>query len=363
MKIKGLLETLNQIAPFFLQEEFDNSGVQFADLEVDVSKILLCLDVTEEIIQEAIQKKCNVILSHHPLFFHPLTRVTKQDNPVIFQLIYHHINLISLHTNFDLAENGLNDYVGQLLVLNKIDSLKSSPEKIFKLAVYVPEQYQEPLQEALFQAGAGKIGNYSETSFSLSGEGSFKPLEGTNPFLGQTGKREFVDEIKIETVFYERNLSKIIKAIHQNHPYEEPVYDIYQLASYSLQGIGMVAMLDKGERLEIFSKKIKKQLQVPYLRIIQANQKEIQTIALCTGSGGSLIEQCLDKQVDLFITGDIDHHEALKAKEMGLNIIDIEHFYTEKYFVPAILKQLIKYQIPEELLISSQKMNSPFQLL
>jgi len=363
MKIKKLFNILNQITPFFLQEEYDNSGVQFADMDEDISNILLCLDVTEEILQEAIRENCNMILSHHPLLFQPLTRITKQDNPLAYKLFYQHINLISVHTNFDLAENGLNDYVGQLLGLNKIASLKSSPEKIYKLAVYVPEQYQDPLREALFQSGAGQIGNYNETSFSLTGKGSFKPMEGTKPFIGQTGKRESVNEIKIETIFYERNLSKIIEAIHKNHPYEEPAYDIYQLEKHSSAGIGMVAMLKKQKKLENLCQKIKEQLSAPYLRIIQANQKEIQTIALCTGSGGSLIDQCVDKQVDLFITGDIDYHEALKAKEMGLNVIDIEHFYTEKYFVPAIRKQLIQYQIPEESLIASQKMTSPFRLI
>ncbi len=363
MKIKKLLKILDQIAPFFLQEKYDNSGVQFADLNEDIIKILICLDVTEEIIQEAIREKCNVILSHHPLFFHPFYRITKQDNPLAYQLIYHHINLIAIHTNFDLAENGLNDYVGQLLDLKKVAALKSSPEKIYKLAVYVPEQYQNPLQEALFQAGAGQIGNYSETSFSLSGEGSFKPLVGTQPFIGQTGKRELVSEIKIETIFGERILSKIIEAIQQNHPYEEPVYDIYQLETHSSAGIGMTAKLDKEEKLENIGEIIKKKLLAPYVKLIQANQKDIKTVALCTGSGGSLIDKCIEKEVDLFITGDIDYHEALKAKEVGLNIIDVEHFSTEKYFVPAIRKQLIQCQIPEDSLISSQKMASPFQLL
>ncbi|MFW6148817.1 MAG: Nif3-like dinuclear metal center hexameric protein [Atribacterota bacterium] len=363
MKIKELLDTLNQIAPFFCQEEFDNSGVQFADLNEDISKILLCLDVTEEIIQEAIREQCNVILSHHPLFFNPVYRIIKQDNPVAYQLIFHHINLISMHTNFDLAENGLNDYVGHLLALNKVSAIKSSPEKIYKLAVYVPVEYKNTLQDALFRSGAGQIGNYSETSFSIAGKGSFKPMDGSTPFIGKTGKRELVKEIKIETIFYERNLNKIIETIHQIHPYEEPVYDIYQLRAKSTTGIGMVAKLKKAQTLESFCKKIKKKLGAPYLRIIQSNKKMIQTVALCTGSGGSLIKQCINKQVEVLITGDIDYHEALKAKEMGLNIIDAEHFYTEKLFVAAIRKQLSKHQIPEDILVDSQKMNSPFQIL
>ncbi len=363
MKIRELISNLNQISPFMLQENFDNSGVQFANLEEEIHKILICLDVTEEIIQEAMEKRCNVILSHHPLFFQPITQITKQDNPLIYQLIYHHINLIAFHTNFDLAENGLNDYVAKLIGLNKVGTLQPDKEKIYKLAVYVPEQYHHTLQEALFQAGAGRIGNYSETSFSFFGQGSFRPLTGATPFLGKVGERETVKEIKLETIFYERNLKNIITALHQNHPYEEPAYDIYQLVLSPREGLGLLAKIDSEETLEEFAKILKKKLKIPYLRIIRANNKNIQKIALCTGSGGSLIKQCIDQQVDLFITGDINHHKALQAKEMGLNIIDLEHFYTERYFVPAIRERLIHFHIPEESLIISQKMTSPFQLL
>jgi len=363
MKIREVIQVLDKIAPFFLQEEFDNSGVQFADLDEETNRILLCLDLTEEILEEAIEKNCNVIISHHPLIFHPLTKITKQDNPVIFKLIKNHINLIAVHTNYDISEQGLNYYVAKLLDLEKTGCLNLTSEKTYKLAIYVPEKYQKQLLEALFKAGAGNIGNYSETSFSSTGMGTFKPMNNATPFIGKPGERELVSEVKVETLFLERNLKKIIETIHQHHPYEEPAYDIYQIIANSITGIGMIARLDSVQTLETFSKKIKKALGIPYLRITKANDKLIQTVALCTGSGGSLIDQCIKKQVDVFITGDIDHHEALKAKELGLNIIDVEHFYTESFFVPSIHKQLIKYHIPEKLLIDSQKMKPAFQIL
>jgi len=363
MKIKELIRVIDKIAPFFLQEEFDNSGVQFADLNENINRILICLDVTPEIIEEAISLNCNTILSHHPLLFHPLTKITKQDNPLIFELIYHHINLIAAHTNYDMAENGLNDYVGKLLDLEKIDCLEYSSEKTFKLAVYVPDKYHEKLLNALFKAGAGNIGNYSETSFTSSGKGSFNPMDKATPFIGQKGKRELVNEVKFETVFLERNLNKIIKTIYENHPYEEPAYDIYQLKNKWKSGIGLIASLPSEQRMEIFCKNVKNKLNIPYLRMVKTDKQNIKTITLCTGSGGSLINTAIKKKADLLITGDIKHHEALNAKEMGLNIIDIEHFYTEKYFVPAIKKHLIERKVPENILIASENMNSPFQLL
>ena len=363
MKIKDLANIIDQIAPFFLQQDFDNSGVQYADLDENINRMLICLDVTRETIEEAVKKKCNTILSHHPLFFKPFSKITKQDNPVIFQLMYHRLNLIAAHTNYDLAENGLNDYVGNLLDLKKIDCLEESEEKTLKLAVYVPDKYHEKLLNALFQAGAGNIGNYSETAFNFPGKGSFKPLENAKPFIGKIGKRKTVTEIKIETVFMERDLNKVIEAIYQNHPYEEPAYDIYQLKTNLKTGIGLIAQLPSEQSLEKICKKIKNILKIPYLRMVKTEKQKIKTIALCTGSGGSLINKAIQKKADLLITGDIKHHEALNAKETGLNIIDIEHFYTEKYFVPAIKEQLIRAQIPEDLLFASKKMNSPFQLL
>ena len=362
MKIKELIHSIDKIAPFFLQQSFDNSGVQYADMEENINKTLICLDVTQEIIKEAIEQNCNTILSHHPLFFQPLTRITKQDNPLIFQLIHNHINLISAHTNYDLAENGLNDYFGNLLNLKKIDCLEESPEKTFKLAVYVPEKYHKKLLNALFLAGAGNVGNYSETSFTFPGNGSFKPMDGTSPFIGKIGKRELVNEVKVETVFRERDTGRIVDTLYKNHPYEEPAYDIYQLKAINKTGIGLIANLPSDQNLDTFCKKVKKILKIPYLRIVKAKKQKIKTIALCTGSGGSLINKAILKKADLLITGDIKHHEALNAKEMGLNIIDIEHFHTEKFFVPAIMKQLIEKQVPQELLFASEQMSSPFQL-
>ncbi len=364
MKVRDILSVIDRFSPFILQEEYDNSGVQYADLNENINKILICLDVTSEIIEEAVRQNCNTILSHHPMFFRPLTKITRQENPVIFQLLYNHINLISAHTNYDLAENGLNDYVGKLLGLKKIGCLEECKEKTFKLAVYVPEKYQENLLNELFLVGAGNIGNYSEVSFTIKGKGSFKPMEGTKPFIGKTGKRELVHEVKIETIFRERDSDKIIATIHKNHPYEEPAYDIYQLTNKSKSGIGLFAELPAEQNLETICKKIKDKLHIPYLRAIKANNQnqQIRNIALCTGGGGSLINKAIQKKADLLITGDIKHHEALTAKEMGLNIIDVEHFYTEKHFVPAIKKQLAKSGISEDLLVASEEMKSPFQL-
>ena len=363
MKVKDLLNNLDKIAPFFLQESFDNSGIQFADLDVPVIKILLSLDVTQGVLDEAIEKKANLIITHHPLLFSPLKQITKQKNPLFYQVITGQINLIAMHTNYDLAEGGLNDYVANLLGIKKISPLQDSSEKVFKFAVYVPIQHADRVSQAIFKAGAGKIGKYTETSFNISGKGTFKPMGGANPFIGEIGKREEVQEIKIETVVAERDLDSVIQAMKDTHPYEEPAYDIYELKTKSSYGIGVFGEIDKEVVISKFSLEVKNRLHALYIRLIKSNNRKIKKVALCTGAGGSLLEQVSLKGADLYLTGDINYHSALRAKELGLNVLDVEHFDTEKFFIEALYEQLIKFGISKDILVKSKKMESPFQIL
>jgi dinuclear metal center YbgI/SA1388 family protein len=363
MTIKELLDILDKIAPFSLQESYDNSGIQFADLEVPIIKILLALDLTLEILEEAIKNKVNLILTHHPLLFTPLKQITKQNNPLLFQTITNQINLLALHTNYDLAENGLNDYVANLLGITKIAPLKSSLEKIYKFAVYVPIQESDRISQAIFEAGAGKIGKYTETSFKIKGEGTFKPMEGAKPFVGKIGGREVVEEIKIETVVPERNLESVILAMKKAHPYEEPAYDIYELKIKQSFGIGILGEIAKEVDLTEFSLQVKNKLRASYIRLIKSNNRKIKKVALCCGGGSSLLEQVGKIDADLYITGDINYHSALRAKELGLNILEIEHYDTEKFFVESLYNQLIKFKIPPDILMKSKKMKSPYQIL
>ncbi|MCJ7656426.1 MAG: Nif3-like dinuclear metal center hexameric protein, partial [Candidatus Atribacteria bacterium] len=297
MKVKNLLNNLDKIAPFFLQESFDNSGIQFADLDAHVTKILLSLDVTQGILNEAIEKKANLIIAHHPLLFSPLKQITKQKNPLLYQVITAQINLMAMHTNYDLAEGGLNDYAANLLGIKKISPLQVSSEKVFKFAVYVPAQYADKVSQSIFKAGAGKIGKYTETSFYISGQGTFKPMKGTNPFIGKIGEKATVQEIKIETVVAERDLESVVQAMKDNHPYEEPAFDIYELKTKPSYGIGIIGEIGKEVEILKFSLEVKNKLQAQYIRLIKSNNRKIKRVALCTGSGGSLLEQVSRKNV------------------------------------------------------------------
>ncbi|MEA2086565.1 MAG: Nif3-like dinuclear metal center hexameric protein [Candidatus Caldatribacteriota bacterium] len=363
MKVKNLLNNLDKIAPFFLQESFDNSGIQFADLDAPVTKILLSLDVTQGVLDEAFENKVNLIISHHPLLFSPLKQITKQKNPLLFKAVTHKINILAMHTNYDLAEGGLNDYVANLLGIKKISPLQGSSEKVFKFAVYVPTQYADKVSRAIFKEGAGKIGKYTETSFNISGKGTFRPMEGTRPFIGKIGKKEEVQETKIETVVTERDLESVIQAMKNAHPYEEPAYDVYELKTKPSYGIGIFGEIDREVEISKFSLEVKNRLQARYIRLIKSNEQKIKRVALCTGGGSSLLEQVNNMNIDLYITGDITYHNALRAKELGLNVLEVEHFDTEKFFVEALYGQLIKFGIPKGMLIKSIKMESPYRLL
>ncbi len=363
MRVYEIFNILDQITPFFLQESFDNSGIQFADLDKEINKVLISLDVTQEVLEEAIKNKINLIITHHPLIFSPVKKISKQNNPILFRVITNNINLISVHTNFDIAENGLNDYLAKLLDIKKIMPIQRSLEKIYKLAVYAPIPYTPKISEAIFKAGAGKIGNYTETSFHITGKGTFRPMEGSRPFLGEIGKREEVEEIKIETVVTERFLKPVIQAMKKAHPYEEPAYDIFEILSTSPSGIGWLGELQKPLLLNQFSQYIKARLQTKYVRLIKSHSRPIKKIALCAGGGSFLLEQVSKLDLDLYITGDIKYHDALRAKEINLNILEVEHFDTEKFFVDALYDKLVEFKIPRQILIKSKKLNSPFELI
>ncbi|MBA7575617.1 hypothetical protein ES708_17448 [subsurface metagenome] len=188
-------------------------------------------------------------------------------------------------------------------------------------------------------------------------------MEGTNPFIGKIGEKEEVEETKIETVVAERDLDSVVRAMKDAHPYEEPAFDVYELKTKPSYGIGIFGEIDKEVEISKFSLEVKNRLQARYLRLIKSNERKIKRVALCTGSGGSLLEQVNNKDADLYVTGDITYHTALRAKELGLNVLDVEHFDTEKFFVEALYEQLIKFGIPKDILIKSKKMESPYEIM
>ena len=229
MKIKEIICALERFAPLPLQDGFDNSGLQIGLTDVEATGALLCLDVTESIIDEATDLGYNLIISHHPLIFKGLKSITGKDyiERCIIKAIRNNIVIYAAHTNLDNAFGGVNYKIAELIGLTNVQALLPKNDILFKLTTYVPFAQAENVRLALFNAGCGHIGNYDYCSFNQKGEGSFRALEGANPFVGEIDKIHFEDEIKIETVFPSFKKKEIIQALFSSHPYEEPAFDIY----------------------------------------------------------------------------------------------------------------------------------------
>lgn len=362
MRVDEVLRAIDTFAPFFLQVEGDNSGLQIGNLEAEVRKLVLCLDLTREVVKESVSKGVNLVITHHPVFYKPVQSITNNNCAAAIEAIENGINVISVHTNFDLSKDGLNDYVAKLLSINKLQPIKPSSEKVFKLATYVPVSHAELVRSALFEAGAGRIGNYSETSFNIEGNGTFKPLKGAKPFIGSTNRREAVREIKIETILREREVKKVLEALRKSHPYEEPAFDLFEIKIKSVEGIGLTGNISGNPPIDAFIDQVKRKLGIKFLRLVKGRAERVTKIALCTGSGKSLLDDVMSQDMDVFVTGDIDYHSALKAKESGLTIIDVDHFESEKFFSKCMKEKLVRAGIEKSLITYSTSTSNPFKV-
>jgi len=345
LKCKDVISFLEQEAPLRLQEDYDNSGLQFGDPESTVQKILVCLDFTRDALQDAIKNQVQLVISHHPVLFRPLKSVNTGTGKgaMLAECIRNNISLYSMHTNFDVADNGLNDYLAKKLELQDITGLKTHyRDELYKLVVFVPEDSVEKVQRAVFSAGAGWIGNYSDCSFSARGNGTFRPLEGSNPHIGQTGVFETVTEYRLETIVPRFRLKDVVKSMLEAHPYEEVAYDIYRGEQpgheYSL---GKVGSLKNKLNADEFVSLVKERLNVPCVRTIGKTQGiKIQKVAVFCGSFDGDVKAVKEKKADALITGDLKYHTSQELEEAGIFTVDAGHYHTEKLFVMAISDML-----------------------
>jgi len=342
MKVKDVTNYLETIAPLSLQEAYDNSGFILGDSSSEIKGVLLSLDITVEVIEEAIEQKCNLIIAHHPLIFSGIKRII-DDNMVskcIIKAIKNDINLYAIHTNIDNILSGVNGKIADVIGLTNREVLV--PKKnLFKLSVFTPKTHRDQVLESMFAAGAGHIGNYSDCSFSSEGNGTFKPLEGANPFLGETNKQKTVSEDKIEVVVPNYLLSKVVEAIQRSHPYEEIAYDVFQLINNSNQGSGLIGHLDQPINELEFLEIIKSKFNVKSLRHTNLLNRPIEKVAVCGGSGSFLLTDAVKMKADVFITSDYKYHQFFEA-EGRILIADIGHYESEQYTIDLIGDLLMK---------------------
>ncbi|HHW01561.1 MAG TPA: Nif3-like dinuclear metal center hexameric protein [Thermoanaerobacterales bacterium] len=341
-----VINIMEKLAPKKLAMEWDNPGLAVGDFAGKVSKILVALTVTPEVVHYAAESGFNMIISHHPMFFKPI-KALRKDLPLgrmVYEAVKHDITIYSTHTNLDITENGVNDEMARVLDLEDIRVLKQTAEEpLKKIVVFVPRGYEDAVRNAMAEAGAGFIGNYSHCSFNIEGKGTFKPEKGADPFIGEEGKLERVDEVRIETIAPENFVRKIISAMLRVHPYEEVAYDIYPLENTGkIIGLGRVGKLRKRVSLKELCETVKMKLSADYVKVSGDLHKEISTVAVCGGAGGDLISAASFAGADVLITGDVKYHDALDAKAIDLAIIDAGHFSTENLVLPALAHYLAR---------------------
>ncbi len=343
--MKDIAQAIERQAPLQLQESWDNCGLQVGSMSSPVQRVLTALDVTPEVVSEAIERQVDAIVTHHPMIFKGIKSINTDtmQGRMIKDLLCHGINVYSAHTNLDVTEGGLNDEVATRLGLQDIQGLEETGRDVaYKVAVYVPVTHSEQLRQAMGDAGAGHIGAYSHCSFSVAGEGRFLPLEGTNPFIGQAGMMEAVQEERVETVVPKKLLGQVLSSMEKVHPYEEIAYDVVALENaYDAHYIGRIGNLPQPLSIEEFKELLQSVFPHSQLRWGGAKRTEVQRIGLCTGSGAEFIKIAAKQKADVYITGDVKYHDMQMAKELGITVVDAGHYGTE-YMSQTLLKRMIE---------------------
>ena len=364
MKVKEIVSALERFAPLPLQDGFDNAGLQIGLTDAEATGALLCLDVTEAVLDEAIALGCNLVISHHPLIFKGYKSITGKDyvERCILKAIRNDIVVYSAHTNLDNAPQGVNFKIAEKIGLKDIRILDPKENSLVKLVTFVPTAQANEVREALFNAGCGNIGNYDSCSYNIEGEGTFRAHEGTHPFCGSIGELHNEKEVRVETILPAYLQSVVIKTLLSIHPYEEPAYDLYPLKnSWAQVGSGVVGELENPETELEFLKRIKKTFEVGCLRHNKLNGREIQRVALCGGSGAFLIPQAIRANTDVFITGEIKYHEYFGHEE-DLLLAEIGHYESEQY-TKEIFYSIIRDLFPNFALHLSKINTNPIKYL
>lgn len=348
MKLSDLCNYLDSEIPLSFQEGYDNSGLQVGNAGQEVTSALIALDVTEAVIDEAIHKGCNIIISHHPLIFNGIKKLSgsSSTNRILVKAIKNDIAVYSAHTNLDMISNGVSAKMAQKLGLQNIKVLRPLKNKLVKLVTFIPEDHLDKVREAIFNAGAGNIGNYDQCGFTVSGTGSFRAGEGTNPYSGQKGEIHFGNEIRFETILFSHLKEKVLKALLSSHPYEEVAYDLYPVENNNIEiGLGCTGDLKVPAGEIDFLKLISSVFEAEGIRYSGLTGKSVEKVALCGGSGAELLNDAVSSGADVFVTGDIKYHTFLEADSRIL-IVDCGHYESEKFSI-EILNDLIVKKFPK----------------
>lgn len=340
VRLKNVIDYFESIAPLSIQEDYDNSGLLTGSNDLEIQSAIICLDCTEAVVDEAISKNINLIISHHPVIFRGLKKLigNTTTEKILIKAIKNNIGLYSLHTNLDMIFEGVNHIAAEKIGLTNLNILKPQKQLLRKLVTYIPADKAEEVRNAIFEAGAGHIGNYDCCGFNTKGKGSFRALENTNPYVGKLNEKHFENEIRFETIYEVYKETKIMEALFASHPYEEVAYDIYSLENYySKVGAGIVGELENEEDEIGFMERIKTIFGNVCLRHSNLQGRKIKKVSYCGGAGSFLINDAIKKSSDVFITSDLKYHDFHEAENRIL-LVDAGHYETEKYSTELISK-------------------------
>ena len=342
MIIQHITDFLEHRFPLSLQESYDNCGLTYGHKKTALKGVLISLDVTEKIVEEAISKNCNLIISHHPVIFKGLKKIngSNMSERVIELCIRHEIALYAIHTNLDNHQEGVNKRIADKIGLVNTHILLPKKGTLVKLSVFVPEESTHTLSQAMFEAGAGSIGNYTECSFQSKGQGTYKPNKNAKPSKGNINQNSIENEMKLEFLVPLDRIGGVLHAMKTKHPYEEVAHDIVPLLNEQQDmGAGMIGTLKNPISTETYLKTIKKTFEAGVIKHTSIIHNEIKTVAVCGGTGSFLIEQARRKKADIFISSDIKYHEFFDANE-ELVIVDIGHYESEQFTINLIYENL-----------------------
>lgn len=339
LKIKDYYNAINKFAPFSLAESWDNVGLLVGNMEDQAFNVLLALDVTSKVIDEAIEKNIDLIITHHPLIFNPIKQL--DSNSLVYRLAQHGIGLISAHTNLDIAKGGVNDALANALGLSNLQPLNiTGKETYYTFSVYVPESYSEAVYEAISNAGAGKYDHYSGSGFVSCGEGRFIPDNNAKPAIGKANQLEHVKEEKLEMIVSEKDVSNVISAMKRAHPYEEPGYNLFVNHGINkVNSLGYIGELKTPMTSREFAEHVKKQLNAAWVNFAPSD-RPIKTVGFCGGSGDNFITQAIDMGVDAYLSGEIAHNYILEGNEAGITTVIAGHFATENIVMEPLKTKL-----------------------
>ena len=342
-RIQDLLGLIHSLYDPGLAEDWDNVGLQVGDLSAPLVRVMVSLDPSLHAVRAACDAGAQALVTHHPLLFRSIKRLTPDDavGKVLWQAVQSGVAVISAHTNLDCAEDGLNNWLAGQLDVHAPEPLQPVAGEYLKLVVFVPVGHEPQVAEALFAGGAGQVGAYDQCSFRTRGEGTFRPAHQSNPFIGEPGKQEQVEEVRLETIVPQRKLARVVEKMLKAHPYEEVAYDLLPMQNQVPgAGLGRIGKLAQTTTLDEFAAKVKEALGCDCLRLTGPGDLPVHKVALCGGAGAGLLQTAHRQGADVLVTGDVKYHDARQAEELGIALVDAGHFASEKLMIERVAEAL-----------------------